>query len=32
MSDGVRPDGHLEHVVPLITPVTPLPALSLIHI
>jgi len=26
MSDGVRPEGHLEHVVPLITPVTPLPA------
>ena len=26
MSDGVRPDGHLEHVVPLTAPVTPLPA------
>ena len=26
MSDGVDPDGHLEHVVPLAAPVTPLPA------
>ena len=26
MSDDTRPDGHLEHVVPLATPATPLPA------
>jgi sarcosine oxidase subunit beta len=26
MSDRARPDEHLEHVVPLTTPVTPLPA------